>query len=193
MTLRLFGLAVFRLVVGMRGAFVRRIGMLRGPAVSVRVAMRLATTLCPRVRGVWHRPHFPCWPRIVGGAGARPGGRAISIHRVRRTVKTGAPARRRCITGGAIPVTILWTIRTMAGFWTVPIFGAGRHHVMAVEYSWSGTCRNAWPAMVHGGELLTVGAGGMFVPHLVVSGAHVTLAVGPHFLARRASAGSTIR
>ncbi len=124
-----FGPALLRLVVGTRRVFVRRIGMLRGRTINVRIAPRLALRSSGG-RSIWHRAHFSCLARIVRGCRVHPGRRVIAIHRVRRTiVPPDTPARRRRISGGAISATVIstlrWTIRAMLCF----PFVARCHHI----------------------------------------------------------------
>lgn len=63
--LRTFGFAVFRLLVRMRRIFVRCIAMLRGCAVRVLIAVRLARILRSGALGVWDGPDLAGFARIV--------------------------------------------------------------------------------------------------------------------------------
>jgi len=80
----------------------------------------------------------------------------------------------------------------MPGFLAVRAFGSSRHYPVPAKFTGSGAGRHGWPAVIHGCKLLTVAACGVLVPHLIVSGAHVMLAFGPHFFAGRAGVHAAI-
>src|SRR5216684_2396131 len=158
--LAVFGLALLRLVVGVRRAFAWRIGMLHRPAVSVRVPMRFGA-LCSRTRRIWHRPDFPRLARIVGMPRVRSGGRVIAIH------------------------PVCWTIHAMRRFRPIGAMvrsavGACRHHVV-VEVARPPAGRHCRPAVVHGGPLRTICARYVFVLDLLSSSFKVMLVLSNPF------------
>src|SRR5712691_5309621 len=170
--LAVFGLALLRLVVGVRRAFAWRIGMLHRPAVSVRVPMRFGA-LCSRTRRIWHRPDFPRLARIVAMPGVRPGDRVIAIHGVRRTIiPADVPVVMSCI-ARPIRVPVVWTIRATRRFRSIGAMvrsavGA-RCNYVAVEVTRVSAGRHCRPAVVHRRPLRTICARYVFVLDLLSS------------------------